>query len=205
MGDVPDFLKQDQAEEATRPVNIADLWPLIALLKEANERVDVLEAALKAAKKEQLGLSRDDIPEVMNKLGYRELTLTSKEKVTVKQDASVSIPEDKEALFYHFLEERKEDDIIKLQFYFPRMEPDRKQHLFDILEANDYVYEFKQGVHPQTLKAYFKKLLGVGEEDREEGIGSGKYQHPDVVRDFANIFVYYFTKITAPKGAKSQL
>jgi hypothetical protein len=205
MSDVPDFIKQDQAEEASGYVNITDLEPLITLLKEKNARIDELTAELAAEQKVQTRLSREDIPEVMNKLGYSELTLTSKEKLSIKQDASVSIPEAKEQLFYDFLKARGEEDIIKLHFAFPRMSIDRQQQLFEFLDGYGYVYEYKQGVHPQTLKAYFKKLLGVGEDDREAGIREGRYLHPDKVRDFTTIFIYYFTKLTAPKGAKSEL
>jgi hypothetical protein len=202
MGDVPDFIKEDQAEVANTPPTLTDLVPLILRLKEELAAVAQLEVDLELAKQTLKRTQRDEIPQIMNYLGYSELTLSTKEKVKVKQDASVTIPEDKEPLFFKYLADTNQQDIIKLQFAFPRMPAERRQYLFNLLEANDFEYEFKEGVHWQIQQAFFKKLLGIGQDDREEGIKSGKYVHPDKVKDFAEIFVFFTTSITAPKGDK---
>jgi hypothetical protein len=203
MGDVPDFLKQDQAEEAARPHDLTELAPLVTLMKEQKAEVERLKAELEEAEAAYKKTAQQDVPAVMNYVGYSAIELASGERVKVKEDAAVSVPEDKEAAFFKFLADRGDQDIIKLQFAFPRMPAAKRQLLFDLLDANEFEFEFKEGVHPQTLKSYFKKLLGVGEEDREEGIQAGKYVHPDVVRDFTQIFVYYVTSITAPKVKQS--
>lgn len=200
MSDVPDFIKEDQAED--QPVDANTLAALVRLFKDQKAEVDRLSAELADAQAVFNKTSREYIPELMRGLGYSEITLDTKEKLKVKEDASVSVPEEKERVFFDFLEQRGDQDIIKLNFAFPRMSGERRQFLMDLLTGNDFEFDFKEGVHPQTLKAYFKRLLGVGEEDRAEGIRSGKYLHPDVVKDFANIFTYYVTSITAPKGSK---
>jgi hypothetical protein len=48
-----------------------------------------------------------------------------------------------------------------------------------------------------TLKKYFKDRLGVGEEKEavEKGVASGKYLRLSDVSDFANVFVFFNTKI----------
>ena len=196
--DLTEQFKKDQAEE--RVPDLTDLDPLIKLFKEQKAKVDALKDELEAAEAAFKHTARDEIPAIMNYLGYTELKLATKEKVTVKEDASVSVPEDKEPQFFKFLEERGEQDIIKLQFAFPRMSIEKRQLLFDLLDANDFAFDFKEGVHPQTLKSYFKKLLGVGAEDRAQGIKEGRYLHPSVVEPFTSMFIYYTTSITAPRG-----
>lgn len=199
MSAIPDFLAEDQAEVA--PPALDTLVPLIALFKEQKAEVDRLTNELELATAALTKTSREEIPEIMNFIGYREITLANKEKVKVKEDASVSVPEDKETEFFKFLADRGDQAIIKTQFAFPRMSGERRQLLFDLLEANEFEdYEFKEGVHPQTLKAYFKKLLGVGEEDRAEGIRIGKYLHPDKVTGFTKVFTYFVTSITDRKS-----
>lgn len=198
MGDVPDFIKEDQAEPQ-EPPKLDDLVPLITLLKEQQAEVAGLTLALDTATKAMQRTSREKIPEIMRYIGYTDLTLATKEKVKIKEVSVVTIPEDKEQLFHKWLADRNEQDIIKLNFAFPRMPAEKRQLLFDLLDANDFEFEFKEGVHYQTLQSYFRKLLGVNEEDRAEGIGSGKYLHPDAVKDFASTFVYYETTIKAPK------
>lgn len=198
MSDVPAFIKDDQKEESN--YDLSNLEPLIEQFKIQKAEVDRLETLLAIANEAFKKTAREEIPEIMNYLGYSELKLKTQEKLRVKEDASVSVPDDKESAFFTFLAERGDQDIIKLHFAFPRMSTEKRQLLMDLLDANEFDFEFKEGVHPQTLKSYFKKLLGIGEEDREEGIREGKYVHPDVVRDFTSIFVYYTTSITAPKG-----
>jgi hypothetical protein len=199
--DVPDFIKQDQEEERD-PLSLNDLAPLVQLFKEQKAEVERLTAELEVAEQALKRTGRDDIPEIMRYVGYTEITLASKEKVKVKEDASVSVPDIKEEEFFKFLADRGDQDIIKLNFAFPRMATVKRQLLMDLLDANDFEFTFKEGVHPQTLKSYFKKLLGVGEEDRAEGIRNGKYVHPDIVKPFTEMFIYYTTSITAPKANK---
>jgi hypothetical protein len=200
MDAVPDFLKEDQAER--EELKLDDLAPLVELFKDRCDEVARLTEELERAKAAKNKLGREHIPEIMRYLGYTEIKLATGEKLKVKEEASVSIPEGKEQAFLDFLKSRNEEDIVKLQLWFSRMPNEQRETLLALLEANGFEPEVKEGVHQQTLKAYFKKLLGVGEEDREEGIKSGKYLHPDAVRDFASIFVYYDTSVSAPKGSR---
>lgn len=200
MEGVPDFIKEDQAER--EPMDLNRLAGLIEVMKERKAKVTALKEELEAAEGLYKHTIQEDIPELMRYFSYSKIELATKEVVKIKEDASVSIPEGREQLFFKFLADRGEQDIIKLQFSFPRMPNDRRQLLFDLLAANDFEYEFKEGVHWQTLQAYFRKLLGIGEdpEVKEEGIRTGRLLHPDAVRDFAVVFTFWTTSLTAPKG-----
>jgi hypothetical protein len=198
LGDVPDFIKEDQQEKEAP--KLEDLMPLIDLFKEQQREVGRLTSELDAATKAMQQTSRDKIPEIMRYAGYTELKVATRDVVKIKEVSIVTVPEDKEQVFFRWLVDRNEQDIIKLQFAFPRMPAERRQLLFDLLDANDFTFEFKEGVHYQTLQSYFRKLLGVNEEDRAEGIREGRYLHPDAVKDFASTFIYYETTIKAPKA-----
>jgi len=97
--------------------------------------------------------------------------------------------------FFAFLKERDEEDIVKLNIQFKKMPVEKQRELFDFLNGYEYEYESDRGVHPMTLKSYFKKLLGIGDEERAEGIAKGKYLRPEDVASVANVFTFFNTKI----------
>jgi len=59
----------------------------------------------------------------------------------------------------------------------------------------EFEYDIKKDVHPATKKKYFKEILGLGQEDYEEGLKSGKYLKLSDIEIFAKIFKYHFTKL----------
>lgn len=193
---VPDFLKDDQAEEDGADANdLARLSDLVGMLKETNADIEDLEEKLEALSARRKALAQTEIPDLMRSRGLSEVRLADKTKVIVSEELKVSVPDDKRAAFIAFLEKRQEDDIAKNVFYFPRMPPERLAYIKEFLEANEYEFEAERNVHPQTLKKYFKTILGVGDPDRDEGLKTGKYLAPAAVEDVASVFQYFETKL----------
>jgi hypothetical protein len=190
----PEFLA-NAGPDAVVNDELAQLEKLVTSYKWEEAEVKSLEAELADAKARFNELSQVAIPELLNQHGLSEIRLRSGEKVIVKEDASVTVPDDKQQKFFDFLKERNNEDIIKLLFQFKRMAPQKMQELFDFLNGYDYDYEFERNVHPQTLKKYFKDLLGIGQENREELIADGKCLKPEDVADVCNVFTYFSTKI----------
>lgn len=193
-GKVPDHLTAVEAEE----LSLGELDTLEMLVKQYQSReadVDDLEARLKLAKKAFNDVSATEIPNFLLQHGISEVRLASGAKVVVKEDASVSVPEEKREAFHAFLEARGEGDIIKLQVRFARMPQKKQEELFAFLNGFEYEYESERGVYPQTLKKYFKNLLGIGEKDREEGVAKGYYLREEDVGGVASVFTYHVTKI----------
>lgn len=193
---VPTFLLAESKKvEPVQASELEELENLVAAFQKYTAEVADLEGQIAVRKDVLKNLGQVEIPNILNQHGFSELKLKSGKKVVVKEDASVSIPEEKKPLFYDFLKQRNEEDIIKLQVAFAKMAPEKLQDLFDFLNGYDYDYEYEKGVHAATLKKYFKELLGIGEEDRKVGVESGKYKHVEDVSEFANVYTFFNTKI----------
>jgi len=192
--ETPVFLQKagpDQVEDS----ELAQLEELVKTYKTLERDIEEQEAVLAEKKAAFRTVSQESIPMLLNQHGLSELKLRSGDKIIVKEDASVSVPDTKKQAFFAFLKERDEEDIIKLNIQFKKMPAEMQQQLFEFLNNYNYEYESDRGVHPMTLKSYFKKLLGVGDEDRAAGIAAGKYLQPQDVEEVVNVFTFFNTKI----------
>jgi len=190
----PEFLKTS-VEDGPAQTELARLQQLVKEYQSRDAMVKDLEEELKLAKEAFNIVAQQEIPNILNQYGLSDIKLASGEKITVKEELSVSVKDDKLLDFYKFLKDRGDEDIIKLMFQFRRMPEEKMNDLFIFLKEYDYDYEYEKGVHPQTLKKYFKELLGIGQDDREEGIRLKRYLRPEDVKSFATFFTYYTTKI----------
>lgn len=188
----PEFLT-DLEDEAIDQDALTRLKSLIDAHIENETHIEKAETALKQLTKYRKELEQEQIPQLLLQHGLSEIRLASGEKVTIKEDISVTLPFP--LAFFKFLQERGEDDIVKLGFRFDKMPEKMQEQLFDWLQNNNYEYEVTQDVHAQTRLKYFRDLLGVGKDDTEEGIKEGKYLRTQDVVEFAKIFHFYRTKI----------
>jgi hypothetical protein len=196
MAAVPQFLSDiEEEEEGLAENELQQLENLVKRQLSYEKEIAELEKKLEEKKNRLFKVSSEDIPNLLHQHGFSELRLRSGQKVIVVEGISITIPEEKEELFYAFLRERKEDDIIKLQVAFDKMPKAMKEDLFTFLSGYGYQYETKMGVHSKTKESYFKHLLGVGDENRAEGIKNGKYLTPKQIESFATAFSYFKTKI----------
>jgi hypothetical protein len=192
---VPDFLQKARANDASAEVNLAELTKLVRQLISAREEIERIEGELASAKEVERDLSQVQIPQLVNAAGLSQITLSTGEKVKVKEDVSVSVPPEKQNAFMEWLMRRGEDDIVKVNVAFDKMEPEKLADLMALL--SDYSCEVKKGVHPQTLAKYFRELLGVNmaEEDRETGIAAGVLKRKEEVEPIANVFLLHKTYV----------
>lgn len=139
----------------------------------AESEVEKLEEELAEAKKKYNHVRQEEIPDFLKQFGISELKLADGRKVTVKEDVNVTVKDHK--AFYDFLRKRHDDSIIKnmLEMESPPGE------LVDELMDRGYVFSYNEKIHGQTLKAYFRKFLEVG----------------DTPPDSVNVFTYSITKI----------
>ena len=191
---MPKFLLNVEAEEI-QDSELKQLEEAVVLYRELADEIERREEELKSVKQSFQNVSQTTIPNLLFQHGISELKLRDKSKVIVKEDAQVSVPDDKKPAFFEFLKSRDEEDIIKLQVQFKKMPVEKQQALFDFLNAGEYEYDSERGVHPMTLKAYFKRLLGIGSDDRAEGIAEGRYLRAQDVVGVANVFTFFSTKI----------
>lgn len=192
--DTPQFLMKQQPDIIGES-ELDQLNSLVETYCKLEDEIAKQEEALAALKSSFRVVAQERIPNLLRQHGLSDIRLKNGAKIIVKEDASVSVPEDKKQDFFDFLKERNEEDIIKLHLQFKKMPIEKQQALFEFLNNYDYEFEAERGVHPMTLKSYFKKLLGIGEEDRESGIAEGKYLRPQDIENVANVFIFFNTKI----------
>lgn len=195
--ETPAFLLRDQ-KRADEPEagELAKLKELVVDFKKKEAEVKAAEEVLSEKKAAFNKVAQEEIPQLLRQYGMSDIKIDG-QKITVKEDISINIPEENELEFYAFLKQRGEEDIVKLQVDFKRMPKEKTEELFAFLNGYDYDYESKTGIHVSTLKSYFRNLLGIGEEPeiREEGIAEGKFLKMSAVEPFAKTYIYYNTKI----------
>lgn len=168
----------DEVQEITAD-DVSGLSTLVNAYKRAEDTVKAREVELKEAKAILTRISCNEIPDFMLARGIEEFKLTGGEKVTVKTDISVTVTD--EALFRHWLKDRNEMDIIKTKCTFTKMGTAKFDALETFLINNDYDFDSKEAIHPQTKKKYFKTII--------EELGQ------DNIPDFAKIYNIRSTKI----------
>jgi hypothetical protein len=137
------------------------------------EEVEELEQQLKDKKKEYNAVRQEEIPNFLTQFGLSEIKLSDGSKVEVKGDVAVTV-KDQEA-FFKFLADRHDDAIIKKVLSMD----DPPETLIDDLIEKGYPISYEKKVHAQTLKAYFREFMELGETP------------PDSV----NVFAYSYAKI----------
>lgn len=196
---VPDFLIEESEKDQQVVCDLKRLAELVKSLKEAEDKVDEINQQLSDAKAVKTRLSQEIIPEFLNKFGISNISLEDGTAIKIEDDASITIKS--KPLFFNWLKERKEDDIIKLNIAFDKMESEKREKLFEFILDNDYDCENEEKVHSATQKAYFKRLLGIGkkEEDIKAGLESGSMVLPEKIEPFAKIYTFKKTKVKNPK------
>jgi|WetSurMetagenome_2_1015567.scaffolds.fasta_scaffold140631_2 hypothetical protein len=205
MDDAPSFLIRDaKVVEAPTEDVLEQLAGHVKALKECNAKIDAKKEELSTLTTEQLRLGRDVIPTLLRSRGLSDIRLKDKTKVIVKEDMSVTVPDEKKQAFMDWLKIRDEMDIVKLLVSFKRMPQSQQDELFALLDGSGFEYEHEEGVHPQTLKKYFKELLGVGIDEDERNIGreDGTFLCPEDVAAICDVFIFFNTKLEEPKASK---
>lgn len=137
---------------------------LAGLLLDQIEKERDAAQQLEKAKAARLRTEREDLPMLMEELGLSELTLDSGERITLKEDVFANITEVRAAAAMRWLTENNFSGIIKTQLKvdFARAEYDEALTALNLLKEEGYQPELKEGVHPQTLKAFVREQLEAG-------------------------------------------
>jgi hypothetical protein len=151
---------------------------LAALLRGAESTVENLVEELKDAKEEVRRLQEDDLPELMRELGLSEIKLEDGAKVSVFEEVDCNISEERRSRAHAWLSDNGFGGIIKSAV---TVEFGRDEHS-EALAAAQQIHEatgrdalLKEGVHPQTLKAFVKEQMAAGVAIPQELFGIRPY------------------------------
>jgi hypothetical protein len=179
--------------------SLLQLSQLCMQLMEAERKMDDAEKAFKAAKAYHFQISSEDIPLLMSEIGIKEITLSTGEKVSIKDEIACSITEAREEAAFKWLEDNGHDSIIKTEVivYFGKGEFEKAVELRDKLaddEELDVTPLLTRNVHAQTLKSWLKQKIELEQsEDKPENDVA-------VPLELFGAMPYSMTKIKAPKG-----
>jgi hypothetical protein len=152
---------------------LSQLQSMVQRQLKLEDEVETLEEELKEKKKEYNTVRQEEIPNFLTQFGLSEIKLSDGSKVEVKGDVAVTI-KDQEA-FFKFLIERHDDAIIKKVLSMD----DPPDELVDDLIEKGYPISYDKKIHAQTLKAYFRTFMELGETPPES----------------VNVFAYSYAKI----------
>lgn len=129
------------------------------------ERIELLEEQVKAAKKQLTQISEIDIPEVMEEAGVRSIQLSDGSEVKVKEILLANIKKADEPEAYTWLVKHDLGSIIKSSFIleYGKGESKKANEAKAVLEEHSLDFKSKETVHVQTLRKTMRELLEDGD------------------------------------------
>ena len=152
-------------------------------LLDIQKEVSALEDQLKKKKEQELKLSEQDIPNLMQKAGAASIKLTDGTAVEIKPYYGARIPASRTEEAFDWLRENNFADLIKnnVTLTFGRNEDNSAKSLVDELRNKGHNVKQAEKVEPMTLKAFVREQIEKGK---------------DVPADLFGVYVATRTKIT---------
>jgi hypothetical protein len=152
-------------------------------LLDIQKEVSALEDQLKKKKEQELKLSEQDIPNLMQKAGAASIKLTDGTAVEIKPYYGARIPASRTEEAFNWLRENNFADLIKnnVTLTFGRNEDNMAKSLVDELRQKGHNVKQAEKVEPMTLKAFVREQIEKGK---------------DVPADLFGVYVATRTKLT---------
>lgn len=147
----------------TQPTDIARVTALAGLLVNTAARIAAIEAELAAAQADYLRVEREDLPELMREVGLTKLTLTDGTEVTLTEEVTAAITEDRRQAAHAWLREHNFGGLIKtiVTVPFGRGEEEEARRMAERI-AEEHECSLDEKVHPMTLKAFVREQVEDG-------------------------------------------
>ena len=145
-------------------ITLQEMADLARALLDADKDADDAELVLKHAKERARQLREETIPSAMQELGLDEVKLSTGQTVSIKQDVYASISDENKPKAFAWLNEHDFGGIIKTDVIvaFGKGEQEAASALAQEMRENDLDASVKEGVHPQTLKAFLREQIASG-------------------------------------------
>lgn len=179
-----------------------------AALKAALAVKERLDEELKLANANILRISTEELPAAMRKLGLDALTLSTGERVEVKEEISAGLTEKTKAAAFEWLRRTGNESLIKrcVTVEFGRGQDAVADRFTEEARAAlpDNAILDEPSVHAGTLKAFVRERLAYEKELAAEiaadSAQAGPVTVPDALpRDVFGVFILNRAKLKAPK------
>lgn len=152
--------------DATQPSTLSqeklgEIQVLARLLVDYDREISDAEEALKVVKENARRVREESLPTAMSEVGLVKIKLSNGEVVEIKSDVYASIPVEKRAQAYVWLEDNGFGALIKTEVSvaFGREEREAAKKLAVELEGRGLPASCDSSVHPQTLKAFLREQI----------------------------------------------
>lgn len=142
---------------------------------EIEREIVATELRLEKLKKALFRVQCIDLPSALAEFSLDEIKLTEGAFIVVKKHYFASIPKEKEAEAFSWLEKHSLDSVIKnvVKCEFGKGENDKATLAMEQLSELGFQPEQKRAVHPMTLKSVVKDLFERGVEFPIPVFGAG--------------------------------
>jgi len=131
-----------------------------------NKQLEIAEAeeTLKQLKAQERKINQEEIPSLMENLGYETIILKDGRKISVKDAVQCGIPAPQRPNAYKWMDEHGHGDLIKIALTakFARGERNMADEAFDALVDVGASPNQTESVHAGTLKAWAREELAQG-------------------------------------------
>tara|TARA_R100000234_G_scaffold38986_1_gene23106 strand:- start:2602 stop:3177 length:576 start_codon:yes stop_codon:yes gene_type:complete len=171
-----DLVGDTEAQEWANDVSDGELSIVSALANKQLElaaQVAQLEADLKAKKEELRLTSEQELPDAMQQVGLTEITLSTGEKISVKEFYNAHISKANQPIAYAWLIKNGHAGLIKndILLKFDRGEDEKVEQTVSALQARGLTPQVRQSVHHSSLKAFVKEQFTAGNDIPTEPFG----------------------------------
>lgn len=135
------------------------------LMLRQQREVEDLEVKLRTAKASLKQTAQTDIPDLMKELELSEITLSTGQQITIKDDVQAAIPEGSMPKAMAWLKEQGCDGIVKtkIAIVYERGQADKAhEDAQKIAQELSVAVEISDTIHPQTLRAFVRERMEEG-------------------------------------------
>ena len=179
MSRLLDEMAEDSAIESKKSLStdnagLKTIAELAEKIQSQEQQVADTEEKLKKQKEELRNLQNEELPSLMQEIGFKKFELEDGSSVNIKEIYAGSISQANKEKAFNWLRQNKFDDIIKntVTTAFGKGEDTAAKNFMDIAEQSGYTPVQKTEVHPQTLKAFIKERVEGGDEFPMELFGA---------------------------------
>ena len=179
MSRLLDEMAEDSAIESKKSLStdnagLKTIAELAEKIQSQEQQVADTEEKLKKQKEELRKLQNEELPMLMQEIGFKKFELEDGSSVNIKEIYAGSISQANKEKAFNWLRQNKFDDIIKntVTTAFGKGEDTAAKNFMDIAEQAGYTPVQKTEVHPQTLKAFIKERVEGGDEFPMELFGA---------------------------------
>jgi len=167
---------------------LARLSTMVEAMKKAEARVDKAQAELDTATAALRAITDQDIPTLLEDLGFEGLPLAGGAKLVVDDKLSLSVPKDKKKEVLQWLVDIGYGEAARwsVTARFPKNSEERAREIAELLRGNGVAPMVAPDVHSSTLKSIVKARLEAGEDVPLEMLGAHPYSRARIVQPKAS-------------------